>query len=225
MAGAGVTAVNGAGRGSGTRGGVVMRLADGRRTPPALKPLSTGGGALRTACSGFMPARPSGVAIRSVFTVWGAGEPREAGADVIGTAFSTKSSLSSVELRRSRLGDGRRGSRGFGGARANFGGYGKNRSEIVVGCRQSPPAAGTAVDGWRRMQKHERRNSSKEQKGRQSSYVARVCENRKRSAEVKGAHPRQHVWCTALAHLSRQPKSARRECFARKPLSGIYRHP
>ena len=48
---------------------------------------------------------------------------------------------------------------------------------IVVGCRQSPPAAGAAIDGGD-MQKHERRISPKEQKGRQSSYVARVCENR-----------------------------------------------
>ena len=48
---------------------------------------------------------------------------------------------------RSRLGDGRRGSRGFCGSRADLGGYGEDRSEIVVGCRQSPPAAGVAIDG------------------------------------------------------------------------------
>ena len=32
---------------------------------------------------------------------------------------------------------------------------------------------------WRRRPKHERRNSPKEKKGRQPSYVVRVCENHK----------------------------------------------
>ena len=46
---------------------------------------------------------------------------------------------------------------------------------IVVGCRQSPPAAGAAIDGV-----DECRNTSDESprrsRSRQSSYVARVCE-------------------------------------------------
>ena len=45
------------------------------------------------------------------------------------------------------LGDDRRGSRGFGGVRADLGGYGKNRSESGVSRKQNPPAARTAIDG------------------------------------------------------------------------------
>ena len=45
------------------------------------------------------------------------------------------------------MSDGGRDGRGFCGARVDLGGYGKDLSEIVVGCRQSPPAAGTAIDG------------------------------------------------------------------------------
>ena len=49
--------------------------------------------------------------------------------------------------REGRWCQGRRGSRGFCGARADLGGYGKNRTESDIGRRQSPPAAGTAIDG------------------------------------------------------------------------------
>ena len=40
---------------------------------------------------------------------------------------------------------GRRGSRGFCGARADLGEYGKNRSESGVDYGQNPPATGTAI--------------------------------------------------------------------------------
>ena len=76
------------------------------------------------------------------FTVGGAKEPGEAGANAVGPVVSTES-VPCVGL----LEGVGCGSRGFCGARADLGGYGKYRSEIVVGCRQSPPAAGTAIDG------------------------------------------------------------------------------
>ena len=65
------------------------------------------------------------------FTVWGSGEPGEAEADAVGPVDSTES-VPCAEL-LGRLGDSRRGSRSFCGARADLGGYGKNRSESVVG--------------------------------------------------------------------------------------------
>ena len=79
------------------------------------------------------------------FAVGGAGESDEAGADVVGPVVSTES-VPCVGL----LEGVGCGSRGFCGARADLGGYGEDRSEIVVGCRQSPPAAGTVIDPWRR---------------------------------------------------------------------------
>ena len=79
------------------------------------------------------------------FAVGGAREPGEAEANAVGPTVPT-ASVSCVE-RLDGVGDGRRGNRGFSGARADLGGYDKTRSESVIGCRQSPRAAGTAIDG------------------------------------------------------------------------------
>ena len=62
------------------------------------------------------------------------------------------------------MGDGRRGSRVFRAARADLGESSKNRSEIVVGCRQSLPAAGIAIfagDGCRNTSDESLRRSRK----------------------------------------------------------------
>ena len=73
------------------------------------------------------------------------------------------------------MGDGRRGSRGSAEPVPTSVGTAKtdaNRCPL-----QAKPARGRGSDRrWRQMQKHERRISPKEHKGRQSSYAARVCE-------------------------------------------------
>ena len=85
--------------------------------------------------------------------VWGAGEPGEVETDAVEPVGSTESNgLDRVNPlyrahERSRLDDGRRGSRGFCGVLAGRGGYSKNRIEIVVGGTRDPPAAGRAIDG------------------------------------------------------------------------------
>ena len=95
-AGAGVTAVGWAGRGRGTRGGVLARLAEGRGAPPGPKPSSTAGGALPAAVAVRRRVR---VEIRPEdgFAVAGAGEPGETGADTVGPAVSMES-VPCVEL-------------------------------------------------------------------------------------------------------------------------------
>ena len=111
------------------------------------------------------------------FNVGGAGEPGEAGADVVGPVGSTESVPCVVLLE------------GIGWATAvAAAGASAEPAPTSVGtaktkanrCRlQAKPARGRGSDRrWRRMQKHERRISLKAQKGCQSSYVARVCENR-----------------------------------------------
>ena len=111
------------------------------------------------------------------FTVGGAGEPGEAGTDAVGPVGSTES-VPCVGLLE-----------GVGWATAvAAAGASAEPVPTAVGtakteakrCRlQAKPACGRGSGRrWRRMQKHERRISPKEQKGCQSSYVARVCENR-----------------------------------------------
>ena len=111
------------------------------------------------------------------FAVGGGGEPGEGEADADGPMVSTESAPC-VELLEKRVG----------------------WATVVAAARASaelvPTSVGTAKNGaeamsavgrarrdsdrrWRRKHKHERRNSPKEQKGRQSLYVARVCENHK----------------------------------------------
>ena len=89
---------------------------------------------------------------------------------------------------RSRLGDSRRGSRGLCGTRAYLGEYGKTRRETVVGCKQSPPAAGTAIDSGDRC-----RNTSELREGaaRSPILIRGPCgRNSQNSAEVKGSPPK-----------------------------------
>ena len=108
---------------------------------------STGCRRCITRCCCCTSARPSGDAVRRRLHRLGCrrarrnrgGRGRARGLDRI-------SPLSRTSL-RNRLGDGHRGSRGFCAIRADLGGYGENRSEIVVGCRQSPPAVGIPIDG------------------------------------------------------------------------------
>ena len=83
-------AVGGTGRGRGTRGGVLARLADGGGVPPGPEPEPTAGGAVPAAVAVRRRVR---VEMRSEdgFTVGGAGEPGEAGADAVGPVVSTAS--------------------------------------------------------------------------------------------------------------------------------------
>ena len=121
--------------------------------------------------------------------------------------------------RRSRLGDWRGGSRGFCGALADPCGYGENRSESVVGCRHNPLAAGAAIDGG-----YGCRNTSDESpRGSRrvvNPHTSPVCA---KIAIIGGSErePTQNSTFGAggaLAHPSRHPESARRECLIRKPL-------
>ena len=174
---AGVAAVGGADRGRGTRGGLLARLEDRWSRDPAGPKAIVGSRGCRTSCCCCTPVRPSRGAVRRRLRRLGrrrarqgrGGRTRSRGLNRVGPLPRTP--------RRSRLGDARRGSRGFCGASADLGGYGKDRKRNR--CRlQTKPARGRDSDRrCRRMQKHKRRISPKEQKGRQSSYVARVCEN------------------------------------------------
>ena len=110
-------------------------------------------------------------------TVGGAGEPGEAGADAVGPVVSTES-VPCVGLLE---GVGWATAVAEAGASAEPVPTSVGTAKIEANrCRlQANPARGRGSDRrWRRMQKYERRISLKEQKGRQSSYVARVCENR-----------------------------------------------
>ena len=113
------------------------------------------------------------------------------------------------------MGDGR-GSRCFCGTRTNPGGYGKNRRESGVGYRLNPLAAGTAIDCG------DESGNTSDESPRMNKKVTRqawpLVRKSQKSAEVKGAHPRQYVQCGVLAHPSRYPGSAKRECVARRPL-------
>ena len=111
------------------------------------------------------------------FTVGGAGEPGEAGADAVGPVVSTESVPCVQRLE------------GVGWATAVAAAWacaepvptsvGTAKIEANLCRLQAEPARGRGSDRrWRRMQNHERRIPPKEQKGRQSSYVARVFENR-----------------------------------------------
>ena len=99
-------------------------------------------------CRGCSSARPSGNAVRgrlrrrrcSSARRPRGGHGRAGGRDRVGPLCRTP-------WKRSRLGDGRRGSRGFCGARAVLGGYGINRSESGVGSSKNWLAAGTTIGG------------------------------------------------------------------------------
>ena len=60
------------------------------------------------------------------------------------------------------------------------------------------------------------RISPKEQRGRQSLYVARVRENRENPKRGKAAHPRRHFRCGAPAHSNQHQGSAKSGCEARR---------
>ena len=112
------------------------------------------------------------------FTVGGAREPGEAGADAVGPVVSTES-VPCVGLLE---GVGWVTAVGAAGASAEPVPNSVGTPKIEANrCRlQAKPARGRGSDRrWRRIHRHERRISPKEQKGRQSSYVARVCEIRK----------------------------------------------
>ena len=111
------------------------------------------------------------------FTVEGAGEQGEAGADAVGPVVSTESVLcvglfEGVDWATAVAAAG-------SSAEPVLTSVGTAKTEANRCRLQAKPAHRRGSDRrWRRMQKHERRISPKEPKGRQSSYVARVCENR-----------------------------------------------
>ena len=111
------------------------------------------------------------------FTVGGAGEPGEAGADAVGPVVSTESVPWVGLLEGVSWGT----DVAAAGASAEPVPTSVGTAKIEGNCcrLQSKPARGRGSDRrCRRMHRHERRISPKEQKGRQSSYVARVCEIR-----------------------------------------------
>ena len=131
--------------------------------------------------------------------------------------------------RRSRLGDGRRGSRGFCGARADLGGYGEDRSESLSAAGKFRPRPGqrsTVVTDA-----ETRAMNLPEGAERSSILICGLCVRKlQESAEVKGsppkkhfpcgalAHPRQHLPCGARVHPNRHPESARRERSTLQPV-------
>ena len=111
------------------------------------------------------------------FTVGGAEEPGEAGADTVGPVVSTES-VTCVGLLE---GVGWATAVAAAGASAEpvppSVGTAKTEAKSLSAAGEARPQPGSDRR-WRRIQKYERRISPKEQKGCQSSYVARVCENR-----------------------------------------------
>ena len=124
------------------------------------------------------------------FAVWDAGKPGEVEVDTVGPVVSTES-VPCVELLE---GVGRATVVAATGPSAEpvptSVGTAKNRSESVVGCRQSPPAAGTAIDGGGGGRNTSDETLRRSRKVVKSSYVVRVCENQKQMAEVKGSPPK-----------------------------------
>ena len=176
-----------AGRGHGTRGGVLPRLANGRGVPTGRTPSSTAGGALPAVVAVCRRVR---VEMRSEdgFAVGGAGEPGETEADADGPVVSTES-VPCVELLEKGVGWATVVAAAGASTEPVPTSVGAAKTE-ARGQLQAKTARGRDSDQRRRRrQKHDRRDSSKEQKGRQFSYVARVCENRKWS-EVKGSPPK-----------------------------------
>ena len=175
-AGAGVAAVDGAGRGRGTRGGVLARRAAGRGAPSGPKPWSTAGGALPAAVAVLQRVRVERRSERG-FAVGGAGVPGEAGADTVRPVVSTES-VPCVWNSLKKESAGRRSSRQPGLLRSPYRPRWVRLKPKRKRCRlQAKPARGRdSNQRGRRRQKHERRNSSKEQKARQSYlYTWLVC--------------------------------------------------
>ena len=133
-------------------------------------------------------ARPSGDAVRRRLRRLGClragrgrgGRGRAGGLDRVGPLCRTP--------RRGQLGDSRRDSRGFCGARAELGGCGKDRIEIVAGCKPSPPAPGTAIGGG----DGGRSTTNETPRAERSSILIRGPCVRKwqKLAEVKGSAPK-----------------------------------
>ena len=166
------------GHGREIRGGVITRRKDGLGAPPDPKPQSTAGGAVPAAAAVCRHARvemrPEG---GKAFP--GAGLQGGEGADATESVITVESSSCRVLVER--------------GARwattvAAAGASGEPLSPLerttkteakagLAGRSENPPSQG-GNGRWRLKQMHERRTSPEEQKCRQSSYMARVCDNR-----------------------------------------------
>ena len=161
---AGVPAVGGADRGRGTRGGTLARLADSRGAPPGPKPQSAAGGAVPAVVAVRRRVR---VEMRSEdgFTVWGAGEPGEAGVDAVGPVVSTESAPYVGLLER--VGWAMAVPATWASAEPLPTSVGTAKTEAkavsVAGRIRPRPGQRSAVA---RTPKHEQRMSPKEQKGR-----------------------------------------------------------
>ena len=163
-AGAGVAAVSGAGRGRGTRGGVLARRATGRGVRRAQSQVHSRG--CIAVCVAVRRRVRVEMRFEGFFAIGGAGEPGETGADTVGPVVTTES-VPCVELLEKGVGWATVvAAAGASGVRTDLGGYGKNRSQSVVGFRPNPPAAGTAVDGGDRI-----RNTSGETPRRRRKVV------------------------------------------------------
>ena len=145
-AGAGVAAVGGPGRGRGnSRRGVSPpgKWSRGPAGPKAIVDI----GRCSTSCCCCMPACPGRDGVpRRIHRRGHRRARRGRGGRGLARGLNRITPLSRTP-RRSRLGDWRRGSRGFCVALADPCGYGEYRSQSVVGCGQSPPAVGAAIDG------------------------------------------------------------------------------
>ena len=130
-----------------------------------------------TSCCCCSQTSPGGDAVQRRIHRRGAGEPSETGADAVGPVVSTES-VSCVGLLE---GVGWETSVAAAGASAEPvpTSVGAAKTEANRCRQQAKPARGRGRDRrWRRLQKHERRTSPKEQSGRQASCLARVRENR-----------------------------------------------
>ena len=112
------------------------------------------------------------------FTIGGTGEPGKAGADAVGPVVSTESVpcvglLEGVDWATTVAAVGASAE-----PAPTSVGTAKTEAKSLSAVGKAPPPGRGSDRRWRRMQKHERRISPTEQKGRQSSYVARVCESR-----------------------------------------------
>ena len=174
-AAAGAITTGAGGRGRGVRGGALARWANGLGAPPGQKPYSTAGGAVPAAAAVRrrvrVKMRPEGGKIFRAI-----GLPGGEGADAAGSVSTTESSPCKVLVGR--------GARwetlvAAAGASAESWSPRTTKTEAKAGLAVNKKNSGEDDNRrWRRKQIHQRRISPKEQRGRQSSYVVRVRENR-----------------------------------------------
>ena len=139
-AGAGVTAVGGPGHGRGnSRRGVSPpgKWSRGPAGPKAIVDI----GRCSTSCCCCRPACPGRDAVPRRRRRGHRRARRGRGGRGLARGLNRITPLSRTP-RRSRLGDGRRGSRGFCGARADLGGYGEDRSESLSAAGKVHPRPG-----------------------------------------------------------------------------------